>query len=165
MRALERFCRQVEFDISTGCWLWQGAVSGHGYGSFRARGRTWLPHRFALMEFERVYLPPDKYVCHRCDNPLCVRPAHLFVGTSSANARDRNAKRRHGGITHPERQVRGNEHPGSKLTESQVLWLRSEWRKQTRTQSQLASVVGVSQTVVSNVVTLKTWKHVKGETP
>lgn len=90
---LVRFSQKIELN-SNGCWIWQGAVSSHGYGSFKAYGQSWMAHRYALYAFENVYMTANKYVCHHCDTPLCVRPDHLFVGTSSDNAKNREAKSR-----------------------------------------------------------------------
>jgi hypothetical protein len=86
-RVLERFWLQV---VKTdGCWLWTGAIDSNGYGKF-ALPRPWrrvAAHRvsFALHNGE---LEPGKFVCHACDNPPCVRPDHLFLGTQSDNMRD-----------------------------------------------------------------------------
>ena len=151
-----RFARKIGLADS-GCWQWCGAVSNHGYGSFRFGRKTVLPHRFSLLVFKNIDVPADKYVCHRCDNPLCVRPDHLFVGTSSDNANDRNAKRRYGAVTKPERQVRGERHPHAKLTAADVAGIRAASGPQTA----IARRFGVTQATVSRIRSGQGWKEVQ----
>ena len=92
----ERFERFISrSDEPDGCWKWTGATNGTGYGSFGFRhGDDRLAHRVA---YELIYgpIPPGLFVLHRCDNTLCVRPDHLFLGTHQDNIDDMVRKRRH----------------------------------------------------------------------
>jgi hypothetical protein len=75
------------------CWIWTACLSTKGYGRIMANGRVQNAHRVA---YELTYgpIPPEQNVCHACDNPLCVRPSHMFLGTQTDNIRDMFAKGR-----------------------------------------------------------------------
>ncbi len=77
----------------TGCWEWTGTRSPYGYGSFAEKGKTFRAHRFSYELFKGPITKPE--ICHKCDNPPCVNPEHLFQGTRSENQRDSVAKKRH----------------------------------------------------------------------
>ena len=83
---------KVSKDIS-GCWLWLGAVDAAGYGDFWFGGTNVGAHRVAWTLFMGE-IPAGRFVCHHCDRPPCVNPAHLFVGTHGDNMRDASQKGR-----------------------------------------------------------------------
>lgn len=81
-----------------GCWVWTGAKTSKGYGSFRIggrRGKAYLSHRvsYTILIGE---IPDGAFVCHHCDNPSCVRPDHLFLGSAADNSQDMERKKRTG---------------------------------------------------------------------
>lgn len=77
----------------TACWPWMAGKNDNGYGRLRFKGRTTYAHR-AAYELAVGVIPEGMFVCHTCDNPPCVNPGHLFVGTALDNNRDRIAKGR-----------------------------------------------------------------------
>ncbi len=113
----ERFWKNVKKQ--SGCWLWTKGLTGKGYGGFCVRGFTVRAHRAAYaMTFGSF--DPMLYVCHRCDNPTCCNPEHLFLGTLQDNHADMCAKGRiakgdrSGARLHPERIARGDKN-GARL--------------------------------------------------
>ena len=141
----ERFWRHV--DTSGDCWLWT-ASRNVGYGQFNLGigelGVTYKQpmhaHRVAFMLTYGQILP-GLHVCHRCDNPICVRPEHLFVGTNGENALDRTAKGR---------TAQGETHYSARLTTAQVDAIRL--RGSSETNSALAREYGVRQSTISRIV-------------
>jgi HNH endonuclease len=85
--APERFFNKVEVIPFHSCWEWIAAKNPAGYGVFRDEGKGYLAHRWSWL-FHFKSLPTNKLVCHKCDNPGCVRPEHLFLGTSFDNVKD-----------------------------------------------------------------------------
>lgn len=92
--ALRRFFwEHVDRSDPGGCWGWTGSVDSKNYGRVKSGGKAHKAHRIAYaIAFGD---PGDLFVCHRCDNPICVRADHLFLGTIQDNNSDRDAKGRH----------------------------------------------------------------------
>lgn len=126
-----------------GCWEWQGSRTYKGYGSLERGGRRWLAHRYAWL-LSHGAIPGDMQVCHRCDNPRCVNPEHLFLGTQSTNQLDAVRKRRSAAIR------RGEAHPSAKVSDEQIKEIRKRYRPRQNSR-QLAAEYGVSQSLINHI--------------
>lgn len=135
------------------CWEWTGAKYSNGYGSFRCGTRLGIAHRVAW-ELVKGAIPQGLLILHRCDNPPCVNPAHLFVGTYADNTNDRNSK----GRANPNPPV-GERQPLSKLTAEDVLKIRKLHSEGVK-QRELARAFKVAPQTISALITRRTWKHV-----
>lgn len=134
-----------------GCWSWLGALDRDGYGRMRVGGRKTLrAHRLAW-EIETGRPPGSLLVCHHCDNPPCVNPAHLFLGTARDNNRDRVQKGRPNGSP-------GESNGVSKLTASQVHEIANLYCTGRFRQQDLAEMFGVSKSAIQLILSGKNWK-------
>lgn len=153
------------------CWVWTaGRFATTGYGAFNADGRTTSAHRFSLEMALGRRLLPDEFACHRCDNRLCCRGSHLFVGTTLENAQDMVAKGRsargdrNGCRRHPEAIARGEAAGNAKLTEAQVIEIRAR-RASGEQLGSLAAAFGIGKVQVSRIAHRTRWAHVPEGAP
>ena len=159
---VERFWEKVSRGAPEDCWEWRGAtVPPWGYGVFTLHtGKIMRSHRF-IYEFTNGPLPNSKiFVCHRCDNPPCCNPSHLFAGTHEANMEDMASKGRHFSSTKPESVCRGSAHGNAVLTEEIVEAIRREYRPRIVTKSMLAARYGAGFCTIKDVLSGKSWRHV-----
>lgn len=153
----ERLYSRIKKNPHSECWEWQGSTR-RGYGRLivgsRKDGtrRNESAHRLSYL-FSIGSIPDGMEVCHKCDNPLCINPAHLFVGTKKENAADRDRKGRNIVFT-------GEEQPRSKLTKKMVKDARWERVFQGTSFQKLADKYGVSKKTMQNAVKGITWKCV-----
>lgn len=155
--AEERFWAFVE--KTSACWVWKGPQDKDGYGVFTVGYKTLRAHRFSL-ELKNLKTPVHQ-VLHKCDNPSCVRPDHLFEGTAADNMRDKLLKGRHvsGMARHPERAAKGVDHGMGKLTEEAVIDIRTNYVPRKVPLKFFSEKYGVTVTCVLEVVKKRTWKH------
>ena len=168
MATAERFWAKVNAVPPVGCWPWTGACNADGYGQMKVSGRVVGAHRIAY-ELQVGPVPGGLSVLHSCDNPPCVRGAHLLLGTQTDNVRDMFAKGRansatgdrNGSRRHPERRphLRGESCGHAKLTWDAVREIRRRYQPRRVSLAKLAKDYGVSTGAVQQVIEARTWKE------
>lgn len=143
-KQLNKFWGKVQ--KTNGCWNWIGALTQKGYGNFRYGYKQLRVHRLSWM-MHNGKISKDLLVCHSCDNPKCVNPKHLFLGTHSDNRLDMYKKGR--------RKMFGENHPRAKLKKADVIDIRNLYKNNPR--SLLAKQFNTSISNIGLVINYKRW--------
>ena len=142
----QRFIEKVDSN-----WQWTAVKDSCGYGRMRIKNRMVSAHRLSY-EIYKGNIPDGMCVLHSCDDPGCVNPDHLHIGTMSDNAIEREKRGR--GVCN-----KGELHGRSKLTEKQVIEIRKK-RLIGLTLYEIANEYGVSKSIISFIANKKNWKHI-----
>jgi hypothetical protein len=147
---------------SDGCWYWIAHRDSGGYGNFRMNGRLEKAHRASWM-IHSGEISKGIEVCHKCDNPPCVNPEHLFLGTPKENMQDCIAKKRFMSPARIAAQTRGSDRYNAKLNEDQVREVHAMFARGI-SKAKIARHFGVSYSCTNNILLGISWKHliVKG---
>jgi hypothetical protein len=141
---IDRFKSKYKVDVNTGCWEWTaGSYNNKGYGSFWLNGSCKLAHRVSYELFKGSI--GELSVCHLCDNPKCVNPDHLFLGSQDDNVKDMVMKGR----------------VSKKLSYYDVKAIRMLYKQSFLTQKELANEFNVSAETVSGIVRRSSWRWVE----
>lgn len=135
------------------CWPWLGRKAASGYGVLDQNGKSKRAHRLAW-ELINGEVPPNMEVCHRCDHPWCVNPAHLWIGTHKDNMADASHKGRSSSMP-------GESNPSARLTEKEVAEIRAIYRPNVVTQAALGRKYGVSESAIWLIIHNQSWPTVK----
>lgn len=152
-----RFWNKV--DKTGSCWIWLASVDKAGYGNIgKCRFSTILSERSAhrvsyYLTFGEI--PHGSHILHTCDNPPCVNPYHLFLGTHQDNMMDMRKK---GRMSNPPTYI-GSRHPMAVLKESDVLKIRELYSRGMRIK-EIAEIYGVHRSSISLIVNRRTWLHI-----
>lgn len=159
MKSVEdRFWPKVDKRGEDECWPWLGGKDRDAYGTFflrldnnkyRGEGAHRVSYRLAYGDFDA-----NLHVLHRCDNPPCVNPKHLFLGTNLDNIIDRNAKGRRR-INWP----RGDAHGGRKVCEADVREMRRAWSAGEKKQVELAAIYKITRRQVNDIIRNRSWRE------
>ena len=156
---IKDFWKKVLKGKPNECWEWQGTPGDNGYGFFTFEGVVWTPAQFSA-KLHLGYVRPVRkkregpsgtVIRHKCNNRICVNPNHLLLGTQTDNVKDRDLSGR---------TQKGESHFRAVLTESQVKWIRKNYRPYYMSAKKLADHLKVSALAVSAVVSGQTWKHI-----
>lgn len=149
------------------CWNWMKSKNGKGYGKTCSGGKLHYTHRlsWSLVNGE---IPDGLFVLHKCDNPSCINPEHLFIGTQKENLEDMIKKGRnnhptgdrHGSKTKPEKVARGEKIFNSKLNDSLVLEIRKIKKLTGASNDAIANQYGVTPPTIRSIVNGITWTHI-----
>ena len=148
----DRFYSYVDFSSPNGCWNWS-ASTRHGYGQFFYNGKIVAAHRLSW-ELANGPIPDGLVVRHKCpngDNPSCVNPAHLRLGTHQDNVNDK---------VEADRQVKGENIVQSKLTEEGVIAIRDLYRTGNFTQKEIACNYNMNRKHIGEIIRGNQWKHI-----
>ena len=147
-RDITRFWSKVDKRSDSECWEWIAGKYPRGYGSFYLGKRSYASSRIAwVMTFGPI--PEGLFVCHKCDNPSCVNPGHLFLGTPKDNMQDKSKKMR---------GTFGRSVNTVKLTEEQVIEIRFKYSSGNISPGKLAKEYSVSRTAVRKIIDMENWK-------
>lgn len=158
--------QQKHYYLGLGqCWNWTGRKTKDGYGIQKINKLCYRAHRVSVVINKNVDLSKSDVITHKCDNPLCVNPEHLLIGTHKSNADDRQEKGRGNqmsGENHyyrkfPERIPRGDA-AAIKLTSVKVAEMREKYQAGGTSTPKLAREYGVSKSTAWNIVNFHSWK-------
>lgn len=162
MDIYDRLWNKVKIEeAEDGCWNWTGKKDKNGYGIVSVRSKKtrkyFRAHRLSWESINGA-ITKGLFVCHICDNPACIKPEHLFIGTPAENCKDMTDKgRRAKGV---QTSNPGEKHPGAKLTEEQVKNIRSIFSKGGISKVDLGKQFGVSDSLIRAIVNRICWKHI-----
>ncbi len=146
----ERFLTKFKKN-NNGCWEWSDSLTDRGYGQFGAKGTTIRAHRFSYENYIGL-IPNGMIICHKCDNPPCVNPDHLFLGTHKINSVDRENKGR--------RKISfGEESTNSKLNNNTVTEIKN-LLKLFIPIPEISKLLNVNCSTIKNIKSGRNWSHI-----
>lgn len=151
-KAIKAFWNKVDIGEINDCWNWKASCNKQGYGHVSFGGKHMQSHRVAW-ELTNGSIESGMFLCHKCDNPKCVNPNHMFIGTPKDNMQDMITKGRKINAA-----PKGEKHGMHKLTLNQVNDIRLIYASKKANQVQLAKQYGVSQRMISLIVRGENWR-------
>ena len=143
-----RLLARIDFDATPGCSEWSGAKVPQGYGLIKRKDGTQLRTHRVAHELAYGEIPAGMFVCHRCDNPRCIRPSHLFLGSHAENMADMVIKGRSA-------KMAGVSNGSTKLATEAIVSIRAS----TGSYSRIARQHGVSPSAVGLIKRRERWAH------
>jgi len=148
----------INTELTDSCWIWIGARSGGNYGWFQWEGKGVRPHRlvWSILFGE---IPEKMMICHKCDNPPCFNPSHLFIGTRSDNQKDSARKRRSNFFTNQILSSRGEDRYNAKLTDEEVREIKMELARGTSVRA-IARIYPAGRSTITRIKKGLQWAHI-----
>lgn len=165
-RLYQKFLTLIDQRFPVECWEWKGSKGSKGYGLLCLSSYQEKAHRFSYRYHSQKRITSNLLVCHKCDNPSCVNPAHLFLGTPNDNVQDMVKKKRHAhGPKHS--KAHQNIHSGSlngrsKLTEEDVREIL-DLRKHGLSCHEISVVFNIHKSSIKKIAAGETWGHLRQE--
>jgi len=147
---INRFFEKVSPPNKNECWEWLYVGKGR-YGKFSLHGKKFQAHRLSYFIYNGYMPKKDEYVCHKCDNPKCVNPDHLFLGTQQDNMDDMVSKGR-------SPNNHGDRNPRATLSQEDVDRMRLMY-KNGMTRMEISSIFNTTETTTHNILSGRTWSH------
>lgn len=147
---IDRFTQKTKLNEETGCVEWIGCKIPKGYGQFVSEGISYRAHRFSY-QYYIGEIPNNLFVLHKCDNPSCVNPSHLFLGTNDDNMQD---------MVNKKRSVHryGEQNPSAKITEELAIEVK-RMIDLNKKQKDIANTLNISSHIVSNIKRGVSWSY------
>jgi len=145
---IEKFWDNIQIGPIDYCWLWTKSTRKGGYGHVKWEGKDCCAHRLSYQFWYKCDIPSNLEVCHKCDNPKCCNPTHLFLGTTLDNVRDKVTKNR---------QARGTTNGKSKLTEDDVTKIKFLYKTKAITYTELGQMFCVSKSAIAHIIRGESW--------
>ena len=149
---VKHFWERVNIKSPNECWEWKEGKTSDGYGSVSFNSKSHLSHRVAWI-LTNGPIPDKMFVCHSCDNRLCVNPKHLFIGSNDDNMRDMVVKCRSA-------DQKGEKNGHAKLKKRDILKIRELYSRGDTSQQKIADIFGVTQGSVSHIIRKTQWRNV-----
>lgn len=152
------FWEKVDIKGQNDCWNWKKSKKLNGYGQLLWNYKNVYSHRTAWI-LSNGDIPQGLFVCHKCDNPACCNPNHLWLGTPITNVLDMMNKGRYY-LNSNRAWAHGSTHYSSKFTNETIVKIRKMYEDKPNQYKWLADLFNVSSNCIYAIVTRKTWKHV-----
>ena len=148
---IERFFKNIKDENTSDCWLWKTYNHNDGYGTLHINRKRIYAHRYSwIIHYGEI--PKGLFVCHKCDNPKCVNPEHLFLGTNTDNVNDMIKKGR-------KKQAKGNDYSRAKLKSEDVIDIR-KMMKEGKKAIEIAKLYKITAQHVRIIYRKLNWAHI-----
>lgn len=156
----QKFLEKIDVDKTSHCWTWTAQKDKDGYGTMMVninhKQKRMRAHRLSWQLYNHKEVPKGLLVLHHCDNPSCVNPDHLFLGTAKDNTQDMVKKGRKG-----YNNIGGERHPKARLDNEKVIQIRELYATKKYTQKELGKIFKVGGRQIGYIVNNQSWRNIE----